>query len=96
MNDKKKDRYDIDNLPIRDEDRELLKTEKLADVPAITVIYTVGRMLCIWELATDEQFDNLFKAIGDLSKNVKSSQESFRKRIRSLEEKVKILEEKVA
>jgi len=96
MSNKKKDKYDIDNLPIRDEDRQLLKTEKLADVPAITVIHTVGRMLCIWELATDEQFENLFKAIDDLSKNVKSSQEAFRKRIKCLEDKVKVLEGQVA
>ena len=96
MSNKKNDKYDIDNLPIRDEDREKLKTEKLSDVPAITVIHTVGRMLCIWENASDEQFENLFRAIDELRRSIESSHASFCERIERLEGKVKVLEEKVA
>jgi len=95
MNDKDS-KYDLENLPIRDEVKKEIKDKKLAEIAALNMIHTWGRMLRLWEDAMDEQFEKVLASIDDLSKNVKSSQESFRKRIRSLEEKVKVLEEKVA
>lgn len=68
----KKDKYDIDKLPIRDELRDKIKNQRASEIAAIDWYQAFARMLSLQDDAYDEQFDNLFKGMCELNKKMNS------------------------
>ena len=80
-----KDKYDIDNLPIDDNARDDIKEKTVAEIAAIKLIHTLGRMLSLWELANDEQFDEVFKKLNEIHEDINKKCNALEKRVKKLE-----------
>lgn len=63
-------KYNLENLPIRDEVKQQIKDGKLSEMASIDLIHTVGRMLSLQDNANEEQFDTLFKGMCSINKKL--------------------------
>jgi len=77
-------KYEIDNLPIRNEVKNRIKKETLAEMEAILLIHTIGRMQGLQDECTEELINGVLKKIEELQKDIKT----FSERLAVLEEKV--------
>jgi len=77
-------KYEIDNLPIRNEVKNRIKKETLAEMEAILLIHTIGRMQGLQDECTEELINGVLKKIEELQKDIKA----FSERLAVLEEKV--------
>ena len=77
-------KYEIDNLPIRNEVKDRIKKETLAEMEAILLIHTIGRMQGLQDECTEELINGVLKKIEELQKDIKA----FSERLAVLEEKV--------
>jgi len=84
-----KDRYDLDKLPIRDEVRERIKSQTLAEMDAIELIHTIMR----GQLVQDEYIEEL---INEVIKEIKLLRKDIKKQYADIEKRVEVLEGKVA
>jgi len=84
-----KDRYDLDKLPIRDEVRERIKNQTLAEMAAIELIHTIMR----GQLVQDEYIEELIK---EVLKEIKLLRKDVKKQYNDIEKRVEVLEGKVA
>lgn len=81
-------RYDIENIPIRDELREELKGQKLIEVPVVNVLQAIGRMQGRQDDYIEELIDKVIKEIKLLRKDINKRYEKIEERVAKLEEKV--------
>ena len=77
-------KYEIDNLPIRNEVKDRIKKETLAEMKAILLIQTIGRMQGLQDECIEELINGVLKKIEELQKDIKA----FSERLAVLEEKV--------
>ena len=77
-------KYEIDNLPIRNEVKNRIKKETLAEMEAILLIQTIGRMQGRQDEYIEELINGVLKKIEELQEDIKV----FSERLAVLEEKV--------
>jgi len=77
-------KYEIDNLPIRNEVKDKIKKEILAEMEAILLIQTIGRMQGRQDECIEELINGVLKKIEELQEDIKV----FSERLAVLEEKV--------
>jgi len=77
-------KYEIDNLPIRNEVKDKIKKEILAEMEAILLIQTIGRMQGRQDEYIEELINGVLKKIEELQEDIKV----FSERLAVLEEKV--------
>ena len=77
-------KYEIDNLPIRNEVKDRIKKETLAEMEAILLIQTIGRMQGRQDEYIEELINGVLKKIEELQEDIKV----FSERLAVLEEKV--------
>jgi len=81
------DRYDIDNIPIRNEVKERIKKETLAEMEAIVLIHTLGRMQGLQDEVIQQMIDEVLDKIEEIKDCIKGA-DGLEQRIAALEEKV--------
>jgi len=80
------DKYDLENLPIRDDIRKQLNNNKVGDIAAIDLLHSIGRMLSLQDDAYEEQFKGIFSALCSINKNLNSIKRKISKIEKSLVE----------
>lgn len=86
------EKYDIENLPIRDDVKDELKNKKLSEVAAIDLIHTVGRMMSMQDDAYEEQLCEITKALREIKRGIAS----LRKDVHGISRRVERVEDNVA
>ena len=74
-----KDRYNLSKVPISKKTRESL------DENAINVLGTLGRMMSLQDLVTEEQFEKVFKKLDAIHDELKTKYAELEDRINALE-----------
>ena len=82
---KNDDRYNIENLPIREEMKEVIKSTKLSDIPTIILIHTICRIQGMQEECIQEMIDEVLKELKKVQKSLL--------KLEKLEDRVAILED---
>lgn len=64
--DNKKNKYELEKIPICNDVKKRIKSKKTSDIAAIDLLHTIGRMMSMQDDAYDEQFDNVFKYLNEI------------------------------
>jgi len=64
--DNKKNKYELEKIPIRNDVKKRIKSKKTSDIAAIDLLHIIGRMMSMQDDAYDEQFDNVFKYLNEI------------------------------
>lgn len=85
MSKESEERYDLENLPIREEVRNEIRREKLTEMAAIDLIHTVSRMQGVQDDYIEGLVNNVLKEIKLLRNDLKKRSEALEKRVEKLE-----------
>ena len=85
-------KYNLENLPIRDDVKDELRNKKLSEVAAIDLVHTVGRMMSMQDDCYEEQLCEITKTLREIKRGIAS----LKKDIHGIAHRVEKVEEKVA